>query len=47
MELEVEGQTGAAYGEKTPGRLAQRNGHHDRISETRAEAVELRIPKLR
>ena len=26
MELEVEGQTGAAYGEKNPERLAQRNG---------------------
>ena len=25
MELEVEGQTGAAYGEKNPERLAQRN----------------------
>ena len=26
MELEVEGLTGAAYGEKNPERLAQRNG---------------------
>src|SRR5205823_2249739 len=47
MELEVESQTGAAYGEKTPERLAQRNGYRDRIWETRAGAVELRIPKLR
>jgi putative transposase len=47
MELEIEGQTGAAYGEKTPERLAQRNGYRDRIWETRAGAVELRIPKLR
>src|SRR6201987_3429728 len=47
MELEVEGQTGAAYGEKNPERLAQRNGYRDRIWETRAGAVELRIPKLR
>jgi putative transposase len=47
MELEVEGQTGAAYGEKDPERLAQRNGYRDRIWETRAGAVELRIPKLR
>src|ERR1700747_1696193 len=47
MELEVEGQTGAAYGEKSPERLAQRNGYRDRIWETRAGAVELRIPKLR
>jgi putative transposase len=47
MELEVEGQTGAAYGEKNPERLAQRNGYRERIWETRAGAVELRIPKLR
>ncbi|TFV37851.1 IS256 family transposase, partial [Bradyrhizobium niftali] len=47
MELEVEGLTGAAYGEKSPERLAQRNGYRDRIWETRAGAVELRIPKLR
>src|SRR6202007_1922151 len=47
MELEVEGQTGAAYGEKSPERLAQRNGYRDRIWETRAGAVALRIPKLR
>jgi hypothetical protein len=43
MELEVEGQTRAAYGEKNPERLAQRNGRRDRIWETRAGAVELRI----
>jgi putative transposase len=30
MELEVEGVAGASYGEKTPGRLAQRNGYRDR-----------------
>src|SRR5215203_5897763 len=47
MEMEVESQTGAAYGEKNPERLAQRNGYRDRIWETRAGAVELRIPKLR
>src|SRR3954454_5123164 len=47
MELEVESQTGAAYGEKKPERLAQRNGYRDRIWETRAGAVELHIPKLR
>src|SRR5579885_3612008 len=47
MELEVEGQTGAAYGEKNPDRLAQRNGYRDRSWETRAGTVELRIPKLR
>jgi transposase-like protein len=47
MELEVEGLTGAAYGEKNPERLVQRNGYRDRIWETRAGTVELRIPKLR
>jgi putative transposase len=47
MELEVEGLTGAAYGEKAPERLAQRNGYRDRTWETRAGTVELRIPKLR
>ncbi len=47
MELEVGGLTGAAYGEKVPERLAQRNGYRDRAWETRAGTVELRIPKLR
>ena len=47
MELEVGGLTGADYGEKSPGRLAQRNGYRDRDWETRAGTVELRIPKLR
>jgi putative transposase len=47
MELEVEGLTGAGYGEKSPERLAQRNGYRDRMWETRAGTVELRIPKLR
>jgi|TARA_B100001750_G_C15265714_1_gene474948 transposase-like protein len=30
MELEMGGQTGAAYREKSPERLAQRNGDRDR-----------------
>jgi transposase-like protein len=47
MELEVGSLTGAGYGEKTPERLAQRNGYRDRDWETRAGTVELRIPKLR
>jgi len=47
MEMEVAGQTGAAYGEKSPDRLVQRNGYRERVWETRAGAVELRIPKLR
>ncbi len=47
MELEIEGLTGAAYGEKSAVRLVQRNGYRERDWETRAGTVELRIPKLR
>jgi transposase-like protein len=47
MELEVGAAAGAAYGEKSLERLAQRNGYRDRDWETRAGTVELRIPRLR
>ena len=47
MELEVQGLTGASYGERSPDRLTQRNGYRDRVWETRAGTVELDIPKLR
>ena len=46
MELEVGGLTGAAYGEKSAERRAQRNGYRERDWETRAGTVELRIPRL-
>jgi len=47
MELEVEGLTGAAHSERSPERINHRNGYRDRLWETRAGTVALRIPKLR
>jgi putative transposase len=47
MELEVQGLTGVAYGERSPDRLAHRNGYRGRDWATRAGTVELRLPKLR
>ena len=47
MELETETLCGAAHGERAEGRTNQRDGYRDRDWETRAGAVEPRIPKLR
>lgn len=47
MEFDVENQTGAAYGERSPAREVARNGYRDRRWETRAGTIDLRIPKLR
>lgn len=47
MDMEVEGLTGAAHGERSATRTNHRNGYRERTWETRAGTVELEIPKLR
>jgi putative transposase len=47
MEVDVEGLTGAAYGERSLARVNQRNGYRERSWGTRAGTVDLAIPKLR
>ncbi len=47
MALEVDGLCGAGHGERSAGRLNQRNGYRERGWETRAGSVPLQIPKLR
>ena len=47
MELEVEGLTGAAHGERSAERINHRNGYRERDWQTRAGTGELRITKLR
>ena len=47
MDMEVEGLTGAAHGERTSARTNHRNGYRQRDWDTRAGTVELEIPKLR
>ena len=47
MEMDVEGRCGAGFGERSPERTNSRNGYRDRLWETRAGSVDLKIPKLR
>jgi putative transposase len=47
MEAEVAAQIGAELGERTPDRVAQRNGYRPRSWDTRVGELELRIPRLR
>jgi putative transposase len=47
MEMDAEGLCAAAYAERSPERLNSRNGYRDRLWETRAGSVDLKIPKLR
>jgi putative transposase len=47
MALEVDALCGAGHGERSAERIGHRNGYRDRTWETRAGAVDLRIPKLR
>ena len=47
MEADVEGRCGAPYGDREMPRQNSRNGYRDRLWETRAGAIDLRIPKLR
>jgi putative transposase len=47
MDMDVEGLCAAAYAERSPERVNSRNGYRERLWETRAGSVDLKIPKLR
>jgi transposase-like protein len=47
MEAEVAQATGAEHGQRSPDRVAQRNGYRPRDWDTRAGSIELAVPKLR
>ena len=47
MEMDVEGLCGAGYGQRSAERANSRNGYRERLWDTRAGAVDLKIPKLR
>lgn len=47
MSFEVQNPCEAGYGERTEDRANSRNGYRERLWETRAGAIDLKIPKLR
>jgi transposase-like protein len=47
MEMDAESLCAALYGERSPDRLNSRNGYRERLWETRAGSIDLKIPKLR
>ena len=47
IEAELTARIGAEPGERTPGRLTQRNGHRPKLVSTPAGDIEVGIPKLR
>jgi putative transposase len=47
MDMDVESLCAVAYAERSPERLNSRNGYRERLWETRAGSVDLKIPKLR
>jgi putative transposase len=47
IEAELTGRIGAEHGERTPTRVAQRNGHRTKLLSTPAGDLEVGIPKLR
>jgi transposase-like protein len=47
METDVEGLIGAGRYERSGERTTWRNGHRDRVLDTRLGSLQLRIPKLR
>jgi putative transposase len=47
MEAEVSAQVGAEHGERSPDRVAHRNGYRPRAWETRVGEIELLIPRAR
>ncbi len=47
MAMEVDTLTGAPAGVRSPERLNHRNGYRERAWDTRADRIDLAIPKLR